>query len=259
MLRSSSAASAVATGTFGAFASLARSALVVFVALSLALLAAGCKKASATADAGPPSTPPVLTDGTTGMMLTWIDDKGEFHTEETVAAVPAEAREHVRVRDPNREPPPEQVYVADLRSTGKDGKYTVRLAPADEFEKIAVERRKKSGRDTLVAKAPAAPSASAAASAAAPSPSGLPGRPPVIIYGASWCGPCHQAQAYMKRRGIPFVEKDIEEDAGAAREMQAKLAKAGLRSGSIPVIDVRGKILVGFDPGSVERALGQPL
>ena len=78
----------------------------------------------------------------------------------------------------------------------------------------------------------------------------------VIIYGASWCGPCHQAAAYLKKRGVPFVEKDIEQDSASRREMQAKLAKAGMRGGSIPVLDVRGKILVGFDARAVDQALG---
>jgi hypothetical protein len=32
-----------------------------------------------------------------------------------------------------------------------------------------------------------------------------------------------------------------------------------MRGGSIPVIDVRGKLLVGFDQGAVERALSQPM
>ena len=37
--------------------------------------------------------------------------------------------------------------------------------------------------------------------------------------------------------------------------MRAKLSKAGMRGGSIPVLDVKGKLLLGFDPGSVDRAL----
>ena len=41
--------------------------------------------------------------------------------------------------------------------------------------------------------------------------------------------------------------------------MQAKLSKNGLRSGSIPVIDVRGRVMVGFNAAQVEGALGQAL
>jgi glutaredoxin len=77
----------------------------------------------------------------------------------------------------------------------------------------------------------------------------------VIVYGASWCGACHEAVAYMKKRHIPVVEKDIEADEGAAKEMQKKLARAGVRGGSIPVIDVNGKILVGFEAHALESAV----
>jgi hypothetical protein len=41
--------------------------------------------------------------------------------------------------------------------------------------------------------------------------------------------------------------------------MQAKLTKNGLRAGSIPVIDVRGHVFVGFSAPQIEGALGQPL
>jgi glutaredoxin len=123
--------------------------------------------------------------------------------------------------------------------------YPVRTMSRTEFEKLAVERRQKNGAVLTPKGADSAPPGAA--------------RPTVIIYGASWCGPCHQAAAYLKRRGVPFIEKDIEEDHGAAREMQAKLASAGMRGGSIPVMDVRGKLLIGFDERAVDRALGQTL
>ena len=42
-----------------------------------------------------------------------------------------------------------------------------------------------------------------------------------------------------------------------ASEMQQKLAKAGRRGGSIPVIDVRGQILVGFSAAEIDRALSR--
>ena len=41
--------------------------------------------------------------------------------------------------------------------------------------------------------------------------------------------------------------------------MQQKLAQNGLRAGSIPVIDVRGKVMVGFNPHEVDSALGAAL
>ena len=215
---------------------------LVLLTLLLALVVA-CKRPQPAPEA---VVLPVVTDASADLLLTWIDDKGEFHVEQKVADVPVGARDVVRVADPVKDPPKlDDVFVADLRNAGAGGAYPVRTMSRTEFEKIAVERRQKNG-GVLAAKG--ADSASPAAA-----------RPTVIIYGASWCGPCHQAAAYLKRRGVPFIEKDIEQDGGAAREMQAKLATAGMRGGSIPVIDVRGKMLVGFDERAMERALGQAL
>ena len=78
---------------------------------------------------------------------------------------------------------------------------------------------------------------------------------PVIIYGASWCGPCHRAADYQRERGVAFVMKDIDQTVGARAEMETKLARAGLQPRAIPVIDVGGRILVGFNPAALDDAL----
>jgi len=211
--------------------------------LAVLLVVAGCKsKQSPKAEA---VVLPVVTDTSTELLYTWIDERGEFHVEQKVADVPPAARDVVRVADPTKDPPSvEDVFVADLRNANPDGTYPVRTMRRAEFEQIAVERRQQHGEVLTAQSAATAPPVAAR---------------PVIIYGASWCGPCHQAAAYLKRRGVPFIEKDIEKDGSAAREMQAKLASAGMRGGSIPVIDVRGKLLVGFDERAMDRALSQTL
>jgi glutaredoxin len=242
-----------------AFSGVVRSVrLVTLLVLALAMLGtftAGCRKrGEAVAEAAP--DPPPVSEASTGLLLTWVDDKGEFHVEQRVADVPAAGREMVKVRDPAHDPlTGDRIFVTDLRSAGADGSYSVRVVPTNEFEDIAVTRRAKHGIVLAPRGAGSAP-ASAGSGAAA---GDVAGRPAVIIYGASWCGPCHQAAAYLKKRGIPFVEHDIEQDSSAAREMQGKLAKAGKHGGSIPVLDVRGRILVGFDANAVEQALGQAL
>lgn len=228
---------------FGRFA-----LLVLFVAI-----AAGCRKKE-TPSVEVTIAPPVVNDVSADLMLTWIDDKGEFHVEQRVNDVPEAAREAVRVRDPGKDPlSGDRVYVADLRAKGPDGSYAVKTMTSQEFEAIAVKRREKNGV-VLVPRAAGAVTAEGAPSGSAD----VAGRPAVIVYGASWCGPCHQAIAYLKKRGVSFVEHVIEKDSSAAREMQAKLAKVGARGGSIPVLDVRGRILVGFDANAVEQALARP-
>jgi glutaredoxin len=235
-------------------------ALALFVVL--VVFAGGCKKKGTTATSDAPAI--VVRDSSEGLLLTWVDDKGDFHVEQKTTDVPMMGRDAVRVVDPNKDEGTHEgsVYVADLRQAHPDGTYPVSVMSRADFEKIAEARREKNGPTLSSASLAAAASASAAASAQVRSDqvggTGQDtGRATVIIYGAEWCGACHQAAAYLRRKGIPFVEKDIEKDAQAAREMQGKLRSAGVRNGgSIPVLDVRGKVMVGFNPQAVDEALG---
>jgi glutaredoxin len=83
---------------------------------------------------------------------------------------------------------------------------------------------------------------------------------PVVVYGASWCNACRAAAQYMSRERIPFVERDIETDPAARAEANAALVAAGLRNDlrSLPVIDVRGTVMIGFDSCVLERAWTRP-
>lgn len=247
--------------------------IVAIVLVVLPLSAVGCsRKGTPTAEAT--AEAPVVSDKTEGLLLTWIDEKGEFHAEQRVSEVPESGRDVVRVRvlDPSTDiaASGDRIFVADLRVPKVDGTYPVRSISRAEFEDVAVKRREKSGTAVLAPKAAASAAIGAlnaggvgaaggggGAAAGNANAGDVAGRPAVIIYGASWCGPCHQAAAHLKKRGIPFVEHDIEQDSSAAREMQTKLAKAGMRGGSIPVLDVRGRMLIGFDANAVDRALAQ--
>jgi glutaredoxin len=235
--------------------------------MAIALFAAGapaCKRsAAAGATADPDAVSIVVKQDSEGLLLTWIDDKGDFHVETRVADVPLEGRDSVRVVDPSKDEGThaDRVYVVDLRQARPDGTFPVRTMTRADFEAIAVARREKTG-PTLASAAPAQPSPASQPSSQESDPGGG-GRPSakvaVIIYGAEWCGACHDAARYLRSKGIAYVEKDVEKDPSAAREMQQKLARNGLRSGSIPVIDVRGRVMVGFNPSEVDSALGAAL
>jgi glutaredoxin len=241
-------------------------------ALLLFVSAPSCKRHEAAAKAKDAPAPLVVNDSSDGLLFTWIDEKGDFHVEEKAKDVPLVGRDAVRVVNPATYDGthPDRIFVADLRTAGPDGNYSVKAETRAEFDRVAETRRSKNGPTLSNApplpENPAPGSSSSASPSVAPSaiagngsdPNGAP-RPTVILYGASWCGPCHQAVAYLKRKGVSFVEKDIEEDANAAREMQSKLARAGMHGGSIPVLDVRGKLMVGFNPQEVDSALGAAL
>jgi glutaredoxin len=233
-------------------------------ALALALALVGCPGKKAGDDAGPdPSASIVVRESSDGLLLTWIDDKGDFHVEQRVADVPIIGRDAVRVVDPSRDvgTHADKVFVADLRVASSDGTYPVHTMTRAAFDQLAVDRRAKTG-PTL---ASAAPNASGDAPVPVQPNSPLAAdpradaRPLVIIYGADWCSACHDAAAYLRRKGVAFVEKNVEQDREAAREMNQKLQRSGLRAGSIPVLDVKGKIMVGFNPRSVDEALGRAI
>ncbi|HEX3346219.1 MAG TPA: glutaredoxin domain-containing protein, partial [Polyangiaceae bacterium] len=196
---------------------------------AMAGAAPACKRSSgATATADPEAAGVVLRDDSEGLLLTWIDDKGDFHVETRVADVPLMGRDSVRVVDPGKDEGThaDRVFVADLRQARPDGTYPVRVMTRADFEGLAVSRREKTGPTLASAgpKAPSAPSSTAGGDPTEPpGPAHPAGKPVVIIYGAEWCGACHEAARYLRSKGIAYVEKDVEKDSGAAREMQQKL------------------------------------
>jgi glutaredoxin len=197
------------------------------------------------------------------LLYVWIDSQGFFRDAQKIDDIAPDRRATVRVEplalDPARRAPPDEVYLADLSKVGPDGSYAVRTAPRAEFD--AMGRQAPTtvavGPDSA-APAPPAPTAPPVAPPSTTAPAAPPSATaPVVIYGAEWCGACHQAQAFLRSRGVPFVERDIDRDPSAVRDMQAAMARIGRPPGPIPVIEVGGQVIVGFDAGAIERALGR--
>ncbi len=72
----------------------------------------------------------------------------------------------------------------------------------------------------------------------------------IIIYTTSWCPFCDAAKEYFKNKGVEYEEKNVENDIQAREEMIEKSGQLG-----VPVIDIGGKIIVGFSPEEIEEAL----
>jgi glutaredoxin len=238
-------------------------AKVSSISIALYLLpAVGCRRdgdgasaaASASAAARFALPPLVLRDDTAKLLLTWVDEKGDFHVVQKIADVPAAGRSQVRVVVVGQEDGTgNHVYVADLRSKRSDGTFAVQSMPRSQWDEIGASRRKQRLEALL-----APPSASAPPGAAAPGdkPPASKSSIAAVIYGAEWCQPCHEAARYLRRQGVSVVEKDIEESDVARAELKRKLERAGLpASASIPIIDVMGRILVGFSPSALDKAV----
>jgi glutaredoxin len=200
--------------------------------------------------------PPLLfNDKTPDLLITWIDEKGDFSVVQKVADVPREARQAVRVVQVGREEGTGKlVYVADLNETTPEGNYRVKTMSRAAWDELGASRRK--ARLEALAPSSAPPPSSSVAGAAPPKlGANSAAKVNVIIYGASWCKPCHDAAAYLRARSINVTEKDIDDSDAARSEMQRKLERAGLGGAQIPVIDVMGQILIGYSPRALDRAI----
>ena len=76
-------------------------------------------------------------------------------------------------------------------------------------------------------------------------------KPAVTIYSADWCAFCHAAKDYLKKKGIDYTEKNVEENIQYAQESVSKSGQMG-----IPVLDINGQIIIGFDRPRIDSALG---
>lgn len=72
----------------------------------------------------------------------------------------------------------------------------------------------------------------------------------VIVYSTTWCGFCKMAKKYLSELGVDYVEKDVEQDPKAGMEAIEKSGQMG-----VPVIDINGTIILGFDRLMIDRAL----
>lgn len=72
----------------------------------------------------------------------------------------------------------------------------------------------------------------------------------VIVYTTPTCSWCKTAKAFLQERGVAFEEIDVTQDQVGLQEMLEKSEQMG-----VPVIDINGTIIVGFNQLRIEHAL----
>jgi glutaredoxin-like YruB-family protein len=72
----------------------------------------------------------------------------------------------------------------------------------------------------------------------------------VIVYSATWCAFCHAAKDYFDKLGVKYEDRDVEANPQAGVEAVEKSDQRG-----IPVIDIEGDIIIGFDRPKIDAAL----
>ncbi|MFN4226624.1 MAG: glutaredoxin family protein [Candidatus Ratteibacteria bacterium] len=74
----------------------------------------------------------------------------------------------------------------------------------------------------------------------------------VIIYSTKTCPYCKLAKEFLKNNNIDFIDYDVGENREKLEEMIKKSGQLG-----VPVIDINGEIIVGFDKERLKQVLGK--
>lgn len=73
----------------------------------------------------------------------------------------------------------------------------------------------------------------------------------VKVYSTPTCPYCKMAEQFLTENNIPFENIDVSVSQPAAQEMIQKSGQMG-----VPVLDIDGQIVVGFDKGKIKQLLG---
>jgi len=72
----------------------------------------------------------------------------------------------------------------------------------------------------------------------------------VKVYSTPVCPWCNKVKDFLRENNIEFEEVDVAEDREAAMEMIKKSGQTG-----VPVIEIDGKMIVGFNEPEIRKAL----
>ncbi len=73
----------------------------------------------------------------------------------------------------------------------------------------------------------------------------------VTVYSTTSCPYCNMAKDYFKANNVDYTDYNVGEDQAKAQEMVQKSGQMG-----VPVIDINGSIIIGFDKERINAALG---
>lgn len=73
----------------------------------------------------------------------------------------------------------------------------------------------------------------------------------VTIYSTPTCHFCHMAKDFFGENNVTFTEKDVSTNKEALKEMVEKTGQMG-----VPVIDIDGELMIGFDKRTIKELLG---
>ncbi|MFC1576571.1 glutaredoxin family protein [Candidatus Omnitrophota bacterium] len=73
----------------------------------------------------------------------------------------------------------------------------------------------------------------------------------VIVYSTPTCPYCIKAKKFLEDSNVVFENIDVSSNSEKAQEMIDKSGQMG-----VPVLDIEGQIILGFDKEAISKALG---
>ena len=73
----------------------------------------------------------------------------------------------------------------------------------------------------------------------------------VLVFTTPSCPWCIRAKQYLRERNVRFREVDVARDPAAARDLVRRSGQTG-----VPVVEIDGRPVVGFDKQQIDRLLG---
>jgi glutaredoxin-like YruB-family protein len=74
----------------------------------------------------------------------------------------------------------------------------------------------------------------------------------VTVYSTTWCAFCKTEKQWLDKLGVKYISKNVEEDEAANKEL---LEKLGGNFQGVPVTDIGGEMILGFDRPKLQKAL----
>ena len=75
-------------------------------------------------------------------------------------------------------------------------------------------------------------------------------QPKITVYSTPTCPYCVMAKRYLSERGVKYEDVNVAADQSRALEMLTKTGQMG-----VPVLDIGGEVIVGFDRNAIEYVL----
>lgn len=74
----------------------------------------------------------------------------------------------------------------------------------------------------------------------------------VKVYTTDSCPWCVKAKNYLKSKGVEYVELNVQDDMDAREEMVK-----GSKQMGVPVLNIKGNFIIGFDKPAIDKALAE--